>query len=203
MFPLGEYSRLVNDIKRRENPEIPITFGILIADFDQQSSREYILNYIDRFNYKSGECINFYLPGYFEENHYLSDQIIKISGKNYYFSRDKYMEFLNRLEIDFKFDFFYNPTLILMEYNSGNFSKANSIVIELDNQGSDIRKVGSFFEKIFEISKSYVDIHDFSKELKKSEIKNNLFNSILKILNNNLVTEITDHYGRLKKYKLL
>ncbi|MDM5314764.1 hypothetical protein QUF49_02095 [Fictibacillus sp. b24] len=202
MFPLGEYSRLVNDIKRREDPDIPITFGLLIADYDQQSSRQYILNYIDRFNYKSGKYINFYLPGYFEEDIYVSKKIIKIDGKEYYFKREKYMEFLQRLETDFNFEYFYNPTLILIEYKRGHFSKANSIIIELDDQGSDIRKTGKFFEEIFKIAKSYVDINDFSRELKKNELKNALFNSILNSINNNLIKEVVGNYGRLKKYKL-
>lgn len=202
MFPLGEYSRLVNDIKRREDPDLPITFGLLIADYDQQSSREYILNYIDRFNYKSGKYINFYLPGYFEEDIYVSKQIIKIDGKEYYFEREKYMEFLQRLETDFEFEYFYNPTLILMEYKRGHFSKVNSIIIELDDQGSDIRKTGKFFEEIFKIAKSYVDINDFSTELKKNEFKNGLFSSILNSINNNLIKEVVGNYGRLKKYKL-
>lgn len=202
MIPLGDYSRLVNDIKKREDFDIPVTFGLLIADYDQQSSREYILNYIDRFNYKSGEYINFYLPGYFDNNIYKSKQIIKVAGKEYHFKREKYMEFLTKLETDFGLDYFYNPTLLLMEYKRGHFSKANSLIIELDDQGSDIRKTGKLFEKIFEIAKSNVDIKDFSTELMKNEFKDRLFDSIVSALNNNLITEVYNNFGRMKKFKL-
>lgn len=47
MWPLGQYDRLVHEIKRREDNSIPVTFGLLIADYNQQTCREYILNYID------------------------------------------------------------------------------------------------------------------------------------------------------------
>jgi hypothetical protein len=47
MWPLGSYDRMVHEIKRRENRDIPVTFGILIADYRQQINREYILNYIE------------------------------------------------------------------------------------------------------------------------------------------------------------
>lgn len=91
MWPLGEYERLVHEIKRRENSDISITFGLLIVDYRQQLNREYILNYINRFNYKSNKYINFYLPGYYEEEIYGSEQTIKINAKKYYFSDEMFV----------------------------------------------------------------------------------------------------------------
>lgn len=35
MWPLGYYDRIVHDIEERENRDIPLTFGILIADYRQ------------------------------------------------------------------------------------------------------------------------------------------------------------------------
>ncbi|GAB6990140.1 hypothetical protein JCM16418A_21900 [Paenibacillus pini] len=54
-------------------------------------NREYILNYINRFNYKSNKYINFYLPGYYEEEIYGSEQTIKINAKKYYFSDEMFV----------------------------------------------------------------------------------------------------------------
>lgn len=202
MWPLGEYDRLVHEIKRREDPDIPITFGLLVADYRQQLCREYILNYIDRFNYRSDRYINFYLPGYFEEDLYSSTQIIKIAGKQYYFNDEKYMEFLGKLEIDFEIGYIYNPTLILMEYDRGNFNQTKRILIELDHNGADIKKTGELFENIFELAKHHVNINEFSNEMMKKEFKRGLFDRVLKVVDNKLVTEIYDTYGRVKKFKL-
>ena len=41
---------------------ISITMGILIADYRQTDAREYILNYMNRFDELSGKYIDFYLP---------------------------------------------------------------------------------------------------------------------------------------------
>ncbi|MGO4498589.1 hypothetical protein AB4114_22165 [Paenibacillus sp. 2RAB27] len=202
MWPLGEYDRLVHEVKRREDADIPITFGLLIADYRQQLSREYILNYIDRFNYKSDRYINFYLPGYFEENLYGSAQVIKISGKQYYFNDEKYMEFLLKLEMDFEIEYIYNPTLILMEYDRGRFNKAKIILIELDHNGADIKKTGELFENIFKLAKQHVDINELSNEMMRKEFKRGLFDRVLRVLDNKLVTEIYDACGRVKNFKL-
>lgn len=202
MWPLGEYERLVHEIKRRENSEIPITFGLLIADYRQQLNRDYILNYIDRFNYKSGKYINFYLPGYFEEDIYGSQQIIKIKDKKYYFHDEKYMEFLDKLEIDFDLEYTYNPRLILIEYERGNFKKAKKIIIELDNEGADIKKTGELFETIFDIAKRNVNIKDFSKALTLHEFENGLFDRIVQIVDNKFLNEIVDNHSKVKKYKI-
>lgn len=202
MWPLGEYERLVHEIKRRENSEIPITFGLLIADYRQQLNRDYILNYIDRFNYKSGKYINFYLPGYFEEDTYGSQQIVKIKDKNYYFYDEKYMEFLYKLEIDFDIEYIYNPRLILIEYERGNFKNAKKIIIELDNKGTDIKKTGELFETIFDIAKRNVNIKDFSKALTLHEFENGLFDRIVQIVDNKFLNEIVDSHSRVRKYKI-
>ncbi|MFK4435441.1 hypothetical protein [Paenibacillus sp. RC21] len=203
MWPLGEYGRLVHEIKKRENTDIPITFGLLIADYRQQLSREYILNYINRFNYKSDKYINFYLPGYFQEDFYNNQQIIKIKDKKYYFNEEKYMDFLEKLEVDFDLEYTYNPRLILMEYERGNFNKSKKITIELDNRGADIKKTGELFEKIFDIAKKYVNVEDFSNTLMKQELKSGIFDRIIKTLDNQLLTEIKDSYNRVKKYKII
>lgn len=202
MWPLGQYERLVHEIKRRENRDIPITFGLLVADYQQQKCREYILNYIDRFNYKSDRYINFYLPGYLEENCYSTQQKITINKKDYFFNREIYLDFLCKLELDFRIDYPYNPVLILLEYDNGHFSKTRRIIIELDSNGSDIKQVGQVFEKIFEIAKENISINDFSKVLMKDELKGGLLNNIIDGIDNSYLTAIYNKAKDVKKYKL-
>ena len=44
-----------------------ITMGILLADADQHEAKEYIVNYMNRFDKRSGKYIDFYIPGYFTD----------------------------------------------------------------------------------------------------------------------------------------
>jgi hypothetical protein len=202
MWALGTYERLVYEIKRRENPDLPVTFGLLIADFDQQKCREYVLNYIDVFNYKSGEYINFYLPGYMEDEMYQSEKKITIKNKNYYFKREIFHEFLMKLEQDFGIDFPYNPVLILLEYDRGHFKMSKRIVIELDANGSQIERTGEFFEQIFSIARKVVSLDDVSEALVAKQMKNGLLDTIVGMVDNSYISAIYNKYGECKKYKL-
>lgn len=202
MWALGSYERLVHEVKRRENPDLPVTFGLLIADFDQQKCREYVLNYIDVFNYKSGEYINFYLPGYMEEEMYKSDKTIAIKGKDYYFNRKTFLEFLMKLEQDFGIDFPYNPVLILLEYDRGHFKMSKRIVIELDANGTQIERTGEFFEQIFSIARKVVSIEDVSAALVTKQLKDGLLDTIVKAVDNSFLSAIYDKHDECKKFRL-
>lgn len=202
MWPLGQYERMVHEIKRRENNDIPVTFGLLVADFHQHRCKEYILNYIDTFNYKSDIYINFYLPGYLEEDSYNQNEKITINKKSYYFNREIYLDFLRNLESDFGIDFPYNPVLILMEYDRGNFIKTKRIIIELDSNGSDIKQAGKMFEEIFKIAKEFVSIEDFSKSLMDSEFKDGLLDKIVEGIDLSYITAIYNKAKEVSKYRL-
>lgn len=202
MWPLGQYERLVFELKNREKKDIPVTFGLLIADYHQQSCREYILNYINRFDYKSGQYINFYLPGYLEKEWLNPDEKITINRKDFYFNRELYLKFLDKLEDDFKIEYPYNPILILLEYFKGHFSTARRIIIELNENGSDIKQVGKVFDKIFEIANEKVSLADFSKELMKDKLKESLLDYVIEGINNSYLTAIINKNKEVNKYKL-
>lgn len=201
MWPIGKYERLVSEIKHRENKEIPITFGILIADYRQQKSREYILNYIDIYDMKSYKYINFYLPGYSTED-FSKKEFIKIKEKEYYFNFDWYLDFLRNLEIDFHISFPYKPMLILLEYDKGNFMNTDRIIIELDSNENDIEKVGELFEKIFEISKEFVSIKEISKKLCGQEFKNGIWDDVIKGIDNPILKAVYEKGKNVLKYKI-
>lgn len=203
MWPLGNYDRMVFEIKRRENPEIPVTFGVLIADYRQSLSREYILNYIKRFDYKSDKYINFYLPGYLEENFYGTQEKIVLKGKEYYFKYDVYDEFLERLEDEFQIEYSYNPRLILFEYYEGHFKKSKKISIELDSGKLNIKKTGELFERIFNIAKKKVALEDISRSLQRYEMKSGFLDSIVTVLDNKVISLIHDKNENMKVYRII
>lgn len=201
MFPIGSYNRLVNDIKRRENQEIPITLGILIADCDQSLCREYILNYLNRFDESSGNLINFYIPGYIETFDNIGSYRISVKSKHYVFDRKQFDEFINKLRSDFSFEYLGNPTLLLMEYNRGHFSKSKKIEILLDSDGNDIKNTTRVFNHIFKIAEEYVDINKFKSELSKSYLKQNFYETLTDMIDNSIVSGLYKMFEGVNKYK--
>lgn len=202
MFPVGSYDRLVQEIKYREDCDIPLTFGILIADYRQQKCREYIINYISRFDSLSGKYINFYLPGYLTDEYYKNDNKIYIHNINYYFHYDLYNEFLEKLESDFNILYPYNPILLLVEYSNGHFKLSKKIRFELDKDGSDIKTFGSLFELIVEIAKKEVNISDFRKGVIKQKIMKSFFDDLIKLLDNKYFSLGVDVAKNIHTYKL-
>ena len=201
MWPVGTYERMVYDIKTRENPYLPVTFGVLIADYRQQKAREYILNYISRFDKLTGKYINFYLPGYLEERDYGSDGI-NIRGSQYKFSPKEYMQFLESFSYDFDIDYPYNPVLVLIEYDRGHFKFSRKITIELDSDGAKIEQSGRLIERIVDIAKEYVSLDDFSTRLTQETIRTSLLERIIEGTNNSLLISISKGIDDVMKYRV-
>lgn len=87
MYPLGTYDRFIQKIKGREGKDkLTNVIGVLLADVRQPDTKSYILNYLDRFHMSSGEHIDFYIPGYFEEaNKFYNTEYIGLENKKYFF----------------------------------------------------------------------------------------------------------------------
>ncbi|EHA1007028.1 hypothetical protein ACV30Q_15295 [Clostridium perfringens] len=200
MWPVGSYENMINDIKRGKEKDETITFGILIADYRQQLSREYILNYVDIFNEKSDRYINFYLPGYLEVEEV--KEAIVIEDKKYRFDYFEYKKFLQKLESDFEIEFPYNPVLILIEYKDGHFRKTSKLIIELDGE-SNIKKTGDLFEILFEEAKKEVHLEDIKNGVRNRFIKNGLIDKIVDVWGNRIALLVNSGYKEIRKYKLV
>ena len=201
MWPVGTYERMVYDIKARENPYLPVTFGVLIADYRQQKAREYILNYISRFDKLTGKYINFYLPGYLEERDYGCDGI-DIRGLQYKFSPQEYMKFLESFSYDFDIDYPYNPVLVLIEYDRGHFKFSRKITIELDSDGSKIEQSGRLIERIVDIAKEYISLDDFSTRLTRDAVGSSLLERIIEATNNAMLVSISKGVNDAMRYRI-
>lgn len=207
---------------------IPVTMGILVADYRQTEAREYILNYLNRFDEKSGKYIDFYLPGYYmyareNENewqtrshqnicisrHCSSDNPIHISRLNEKFYFDDYLfeDFLREFEKRTGIAYTYNPMLILVEVNKsvgyGAIEFQDKMVIELDNGiPGGIRRSGILFEEIFAIAQREVNMKWFGKELRMHYIKGNAVKTIVSILEGNLIEAMADTTEGIRKYRI-
>lgn len=207
---------------------IPVTMGILVADYRQTEAREYILNYLNRFDEKSGKYIDFYLPGYYmhaceSENewkershqnicisrHCTSNNPVYIGRLNEKFYFDDYLfeDFLREFEKRTGITYTYNPMLILIEVNKsvgyGSIEFQDKMVIELDNgtQGG-IKRSGILFEEIFAIAQREVDLKRFGTKLRTHYIKGNVVKTIAGILDGNFVEAVVDTAGDIKKYRI-
>lgn len=205
MFPTGDFDRLKYEIMEWYNDiDIPITFGILIADYEQSLAKEYIINYMDVFDKRSNRYIDFFIPGYVI---YGSDDDIRTSMKNkqgdaYYFSRTLFHDFIEKFETYFDYKYEFNPVLILVELKNRNFVGTKKIVIELDSERTSIKKAGVLFNNIFKIAKRYVNITDFSRELTATYLKNTLADSVIDAIDSSMLTELYTQKKNIRVFQI-
>lgn len=207
---------------------ISITMGILIADYRQTDAREYILNYMNRFDELSGKYIDFYLPGYYmyaqesnndwktrsHENmcisrHCSSNEPIYISRTNELFYFDDYLfeDFLREFEKKTGISYTYSPMLVLVEVNKavgyGTIEFQDKMVIDLDDgTPHGIRRSGVLFEQIFAIAKRYVNLDRFEKDIRLHYIRGNAVNTIAGILDGSLLETMVSNVEGIRKYRI-
>ncbi len=201
MYPTGDFDRLKYEVMEWYSGDDPVTFGILIADYDQTLAREYILNYLNIFDNRSNKYIDFFIPGYSE---YETSKSIKLTRtkKKYFFDRNIFENFIEEFQRHFNYEYEFNPVLLLIEIKNKDFFNSKKIIIELDNEYNDIRRAGVLFQKIFEIAKKYVEIQDFSRELKATYIKGACADSIVNAIDNSLLSEINEQRKNIRRFQI-
>lgn len=204
----------------------PITMGILVVDYRQTDAREFILNYLDRFDKKSGKFIDFYLPGYYvgawdvqnscsqHPNMYIRDGMIKDrpiylsrTNEKVCFDEKLFEHFLDEMESRMNIQYSYSPMLILIEVKKsvarGEVEFQDKIVIDLDDGTAiSVRKSGALFEMIFEIAKRKVNLDQFGKEIRMHYFKGNATKILSGLLKKDLVVPVIDNIEILKKYRI-
>lgn len=211
MWPLGTYDRFLRKIKGQEFSQEKVNyFGVLFCDVRQSNAREYILNYLDVFNNRSGKFIDFYIPGYIPSDECYDQRncnIIQIGKQKYIFDEQQYIEFCSRFEYDFGVEFPFSATLVLLEYTSGSFLKARKIVFELENSKNGIKSAGSLFLSIFncaeegKVGSSLDALSDILSISEKQKLVWSAAQCILNFFNIN-VEPILDQYQRICKYRV-
>ena len=208
MFPTGDYDRLYYDVLQQYNDiDIPITFGVLIADYDQRLASEYIINYLDFFDMSSGKYIDFFIPGYIPYERYGDDNCIPIHfcnkrGEQYYFNREVFHRFITEFGNKFGIKYPYNPILVLVELTKGNFANSRKIIIDLDSNERDIKRTGVLFDKIFSIAKQYTAINDFEYGLARTHIKGDWLDAVVRALDNSIITELRNQQQNVWSFRV-
>lgn len=211
MWPLGTYDRFLRKIKGQEFSQKKVNyFGVLFCDVRQSNAREYILNYLDVFNSRSRQFIDFYIPGYIPAEEFprkSNCNAIRIGNEKYVFDSEKYVEFCKRFECDFDVEFPFSATLVLLEYTSGSFSNARKIVFELENSENGIRSSGILFLNIFDCAENGrigQSLDALSKALSIKE-KQKLMGTVAQCILNffGIDTEpVLDQYQKVYKYRV-
>lgn len=177
MFPVGSFDRMKNDLWLREynkGTDIPITVGILIADYRRSFCRENVLNQLERFDKKSGPLIDFYIPGYCKtseiDEHYAEDYRYK--KNSYSFSPCLFNEFLDSLE-ERGIKVTGRTQLLLIPYENHHllFDQAICFDLENDERKNKIQSIKLFFESIFEIAGKTTEFREFKSKINQERAK--------------------------------
>ena len=210
MYPIGTYDRFVQKIKGREGKGKPKYLGVLFCDIEQQNVKEYIINYIKVFDKNSAEYFDFYIPGYLESKTSYTSDMFEFKGDKYKFNREKYNEFCYKFSQDFEIEFPYVATLVLLEYESGNFNMAKRSVFNLEEIQGNLKSSGCFFDLIFKSAEGNNDLQSILDDIYKQNNENlkwlfTVINQITSFFNVDL-KDIKDRFVECKKnqkqYKL-
>ena len=158
------YNSMIDNIK--ENKIEKDTIGILLSRPTSSTGRD-IIDSLPYYHHRSGQSINFYLPGYgaYWYGAYPDEKNVAIiNGTQWSFSNLKYVEFIEALEEHSKWEYSGESELLLIEYTNGKLDYSNVLKFHLDAMLADkaISSVNSFFEDIFRYAMKQKNITQIS-----------------------------------------
>lgn len=216
VIPVGSYNEIIYKILERYEYGEVVTVGILVADWEQDEARQYIINYMDCFDKKAGKYIDFFIPGYYEKEDEVifrgdyvraNDEVrqgrqdeqaaftLHRLHKTYYFSRTLYQDFLIEMEYRMKIQLTYNPMLILVEVNQskcrGVVDFQRKLVIELDEDSNrGLRRSGQLFDAIFDFAKEKTGLGAFQNNIRCYYMRGKVVPAIIKFLEGNYIESV-------------
>jgi len=229
MNPVGTFDEICKKVLQKYEDDEVVTIGILVADWQQDEAKQYIVDYMDRFDRKSGKYIDFYIPGYYEKSNGLNEEINKKYHPNshvkwgdipddatfflrresmpYYFDKFLFDDFIEEMEVRMVISYTYNPLLLLVEVDRkkgrGQIEFQDKLVIELDedtNRG--LRRAGELFDRIFEIAKKEVNLDRFGSGVRMYYIKGKAVQNIISALNGEWVESIADVTSDVMRFRI-
>ena len=145
------------------------TIGILFANPDEDIVGREILPKLNYLHHRSKKKIDFFFPGYgqYWNESYAPDfeDVITIEGNRWLFSNKKYVEFIEELEKDSKWEYSGETDLIIIEYINDCLDFKNAIIININNayRCKSIPSSSRLFEIIFrEFEKGKITPYELS-----------------------------------------
>lgn len=228
MNPVRTFDQITQEILDKYDYKT-ITVGILIADGNQTAARDYIINYMDKFDKESGKYIDFFVPGYCErisnspvsiEKRYhpnayekwicmgdLPMFIIRRNQKAYYFDKFLFDDFIEEMETKMCIEYTYNLMLVLVEVNKskdrGKIEFQNKMVIELDEDSDrGVTRAGILFNRIFEVAKQEVGLDRFKQNVRMYYIKGHAVNNIIRAIQGDWLESVENVVGDIKRFRI-
>jgi len=151
MFEAITYKDMLQSIK--ENGIKADTIGILLAR-PKSNTGESILKSLPYYHHRSGELINFFLPGYgaYWYGTY-PDEIdaVKIDGTQWSFSNEMFAKFVSDLEKKSSWQYSGESELLLIDCHDSKLDFSNVLRLQLDAMLRDdvVPSIEWFFERLF------------------------------------------------------
>lgn len=225
MNPVRTFDQITQEILDKYDYKT-ITVGILIADGDQTAARDYIINYMDKFDKESGKYIDFFVPGYCEDSIVSKEKrchpnpcekgicmgdlpmfIIRRNQTAYYFDKFLFDDFIEEMETKMCIEYTYNPMLVLVEVNKskdrGKIEFQNKMVIELDEDSDrGVTRAGILFNRIFEVAKQEVGLDRFKQNVRMYYIKGHAVNNIIRAIQGDWLESVENVVGDIKRFRI-
>lgn len=207
----GEFNKKLSNRNKLVNDNEYLSFGILFVDYRQDSSRQYIINYIHDYHTESRDYFDFYLPGYVTDNEIMPGERGKLindkhpiyisDNTKWFFSPDLYNEYRYEMKYHLGIEISEIPTLVLMS-STIHLSNAKYIIIELDSIAGGIQHSGELFRKIFELAKRNTSLEEFKSKCLETAFKDDIFQIIRNAIASGLGIEWLEKISeRSKKYR--
>ena len=141
---------------------VSTVIGILLADPRQPNVKEYLFNYLDILDARSGDSFNLYIPGYRKADETIDDKDICYRVGNVkdglVLDYSLFVGFINDMEAKMNVKYTFNPMFVLVSawYNhlSGKTEfRDDCYVIQLDKVPGGIQRSGEMFDVVFDVAK--------------------------------------------------
>ncbi len=207
-----------------------IVIGILVADGRSAMTKEYILNYMQLFDERSGNYVDFFILGYYsdidngkdnifakkhplQENGYNGNEIFTIEREQiikYYFSQDLFLNFIREMPDRLGVNYIYRPMFMFVEVKKekGDIIFSRKVVVDLTNpldRGVDINNImltGQLFDAIFEYSKCERNIVKQGENTRAFYFKNTFIDDLTTAIDGNPARTILNLSRELKNFRV-
>ncbi len=224
MNPARTFEDISYAILNNMKDDITATIGILVANGMQSSAKDLVLDHMNTFDNKSGDYIDFYLPGYY---HNIKDGIsetclhdnaiyhpednmmevfrLKRDGKQqkYYFDEGLFSVFLSKMELDMNIKYTYSPMLILVEVSKdncrGDLRYQKRVVIEL---GNDAKRSSLLIDALCEAAKKEIGLKSLRNNLYSYYFKATVMDNVIKFLQGDWIEALSNTYNDIQKFRI-
>lgn len=189
MYEALTYQGMLEEIAYnvRKKNIINDTIGILVTRPDLPTGKD-ILHGLEYFHFRTGKSINIYMPGYgayWPETDYPDrKEVVEIDGVKWYFSNEKFVQFIEDLEKYSKWEYSGESEFLLIELKEGKLSYKCILQFYLDNMIRDgvIVSIHQFFEKVMRICSQTNSVKQISNAMGINKAKQIMMDKLLEKL---------------------